>query len=263
MSTERPDEEQHEPSQRFVQQLLTASMDKENYDIIKSIPMTDPHDEENVNYNRARLQLLALQEDHASSSTATLSLLIDQLRTLKIQDFKKKGVKDSRAIVLFFQAHTNTVTRINSIAEHRQNEVQLLYNIEQNLPPKFRQCARGAKTVQDLKAQLIHEAKMHTDSVDSEEQVFTASNGDKARKDPSKNTRPKSPGPGQRVCFDWERRAYCRFGAQCRFAHKQNSSSSQWQPSYRQESRMHFRQQRNFSEGGRNARPIAYRHSDR
>ena len=52
----RMDEEQHEqPSQRFAQQLLTASVDKANYDIIKSgrpfrrLMQTDPHDEDNAN----------------------------------------------------------------------------------------------------------------------------------------------------------------------------------------------------------------------
>ena len=260
MSSERRDEQQHEASQRFAQQLLTASISSANFDVIKSIPKEDPDDEDNESYNRARLQILALQEDHASSSTATLSMLIAQLRKMKIEHFKKKGMKDSRALVLFFQAHTNTVTRINAIAEHRQNEAQLLYNIQSNLPARFMACARGSKTVEQLKRDLIHEANMYTDGVDSEEQAFTTVKGDQATKNQNKTTRPKSPGSSKRTdCFDWTKRGYCRFGGQCKFEH--GPSSFQWQPSYRQESRIQHRQHRNFSEGGQgnrggwNARP--------
>ena len=258
MSDARHDKEQHEASQRFTQQLLTASISSANFDVIKSIPKEDPDDEDNESYNRARLQILALQEDHASSSTATLSMLIAQLRKMKIEHFKKKGMKDSRALVLFFQAHTNTVTRINAIAEHRQNEEQLLYNIQSNLPTRFMQAARGSKTVEDLKHNLILEANMYTDGVDSEEQAFTTMKGVKAKTDPSKKDRPKSP---SQECFAWDRKGECRFGSQCRFAHRQFPNSSQWHPSQRQESRMQHRQHRNFSEGGygsrggRNARP--------
>lgn len=215
MSEERRDEEQHQPSQRFLQQLIMACISSENYDIIKSIPEKDPNNEDNASYNRARLQLQALEKDRASSSTATLRVLIDEQRTMKIDDFKKPGVKDSRAVTLFFQAHNNIVHRINKITEHRQNEQDLLYSVMGNLPDRFKAAARRAVSIEDLKTLLIQESHLYLDTIDTQEQVFVAAEDAKTDK------------KFKSICFSWSNNGHCRFGDKCRFEHDQSIFAQQ------------------------------------
>lgn len=252
MSEARRSATQHEASQRFVQQMIMACISSENFDVIKSIPDKDPDNENNQRYNRARLQILALQEDKASKSTATLRALIDEQRNMKIDDYKKTGVKDSKAVTLFFQAHNNIVHRINSIAENNQNDADLLYSIQSNLPDRFKAPARRAQSVADLKGLLIQESQLYLDSIDTQEQVFTASDAKKS--DESTN---------EKICWGWRSTGSCRYGDRCRFQHVGKGRPDQSQGNFTtrgghqvhlrqtvQERRMRRRQRLPFPHGG-------------
>jgi hypothetical protein len=247
MSDERHDKEQHGPSQRFAQQMISGCISKANYDVIKSIPEDDPDEEDNDNYNRTRLQILALQEDHASSSTATRSILTKHLKCLKIDDFKKKGVKDSRAITLFFQAHANLVHRLNAISKHPRNDQDLLYDIKENLAERHRDVARRATSVADLKHLLIVESQMYLDSIDTEEQVF--------------KTEGKPPGERKGVCWGWSESGSCHFGSRCRFLHEtRRSNRTKEAPYTREPSYISGRQDRRRQQ--RQVRPLPGRGSN-
>lgn len=166
---------QHPMAQRFAQQLLMSTIDDKNYDLIKVVP----DEGEDITYNRAKLQMEALQEEHQSNSTSRLNVLYQELHNIKIDDYKKSGIKDSKAIAEYFQEQANLIHKINGIVQNPMDESLLLFKTKQALPERFRVAGRDASSIDVLKYALINHASMYTDGTDTQEEAFSTTAKDK------------------------------------------------------------------------------------
>jgi len=204
---EREDnQDQHQATQIFAQQLLTSTIEAKNFDLIKAIPESNPDNQEDMTYNRAKLQFEVLKEEYKSQSLPVLSSFYIELENLRVADFQKKGIKSSKALTLFFQKQADLVHKISEIPDGKPNMKLLLINTKRHLPQEMRRWAQDAKTLEELKTTLVHNTRLWIDDVETEEQVFNATERNKRKKT-------------DQYCFNYAATGFCRFGRRCRFDH--------------------------------------------
>ena len=111
----------------------------------------------------------------------------------------------------------------------------LLVNTKRFLPPDMRKWAQDAKSLEELRNTLLDNARLWFDSMEAEEQVFSASQQRPGSEDKDGNNKTEKP-----ICFGFQKKGFCRFGRRCRFNHVTNRNhvtdrTAQPQPQDRQE----------------------------
>jgi hypothetical protein len=216
---------QHAAAQTFTQQLLNSTIEAKNFDLIKSVPQKNPDNEEDPNYNRAKLQLDILKEEHKSQSLPVLSSLYIELENLRVTEFLQKGVKNSVALTLFFQKQAELIHKIGQIPDGKPNMKLLLINTKRHLPIDMRRWAQDATTLEQLRATLVDNSRLWLDDMEAEEQVFVA-NQPKPR-NPKRKSQVLDSKP---ICWHYAANARCDYGKHCRFAHVRDSPRGQQVP---------------------------------
>lgn len=96
--------------------------------------------------------------------------------------------------------------KISEIPDGKPNMKLLLINTKRHLPQQMRRWAQDAKSLDDLKTTLVHNTRLWLDDVETEEQVFNATERNKRKKK-------------DQYCYNFAATGFCRFGRRCRFNH--------------------------------------------